>query len=72
MLLLSEKEIIIISADGTEQGKVINWTSIKCRMEGCRSYCASVRWEDGKITYPCRSRIKESDETATHYIMTLS
>jgi len=45
--------ITILSSDGKQKGTVINWDAKKCTMEGCKCYKASVRWEDGTLTYPC-------------------
>lgn len=46
-------DIVVLSRDGKVKGKVINEHAKQCKMEGCRHDCASVRWEDGKLTYPC-------------------
>lgn len=51
-------EIIVLSRDGLQKGRVINWDAKKCLLEGCLSFCASVRWEDGKLTYPCHAGLK--------------
>jgi len=53
-----DNTITVLSSDGKEKGTVINWNSKKCTMEGCRHYKASVRWEDGKLTYPCHGGLE--------------
>lgn len=30
-----------------------NGNSRVCRLEGCTGRCLSVKWSDGKYTYPC-------------------
>lgn len=55
-------EDIILSKDGSIKGKIINFESHPCSMEGCRSYRASVRWEDGTLTYPCMSMVFQVSE----------
>lgn len=61
-----DSQIIVLSRDGGIKGKVINWDAKPCQMESCRSYCASVRWEDGSLTYPCHAGLKQIDESTFH------
>jgi hypothetical protein len=56
-------QIIILSGDGTQKGKVINWRAKHCQLESCRNYRASVRWEDGSLTYPCHAGLKQVNDT---------
>lgn len=58
---LSEKELtrlmyckgmIVLSKDGKKKGKLTGG-SRHCGMEGCTGKALAVRWEDGKLTYPC-------------------
>jgi len=59
----------ILSRDGTEKGKIINWESGRtCSMEGCCCSMASVRWDDGKLTYCCHGGLKSAGEN-TYQIM---
>jgi len=59
---MSDVDNIILSKDGKIKGRIINFESKPCTMEGCRSYRVSVRWEDGTLTYPCASMIVLTDE----------
>lgn len=58
----------MLSRDGNEKGTIINLNSRKCPMEGCRSFRASVRWENGKITYPCLAGTKHVDDETLQII----
>ena len=49
----------MLSRDGMKTGSVITPYARKCTLEGCRSYRTSVRWEDGRITYPCMRAVKK-------------
>jgi hypothetical protein len=42
----------VLSSDGTIKGKLTGG-SRHCGMEGCTGKALAVRWEDGKLTYPC-------------------
>ena len=43
---------IIVSRDGKETGRTTGGTR-PCPVEGCRGVRIGVRWEDGKLTWPC-------------------
>lgn len=55
----------VLNRDGSEKGTVINERSRKCRLEGCRHWRVSVRWANGKITYPCWGGLKTIDDETT-------
>lgn len=42
----------IYNRDGTEKGEC-RGTYHRCRMEGCNGLRITVRWPEGRITYPC-------------------
>jgi hypothetical protein len=42
----------VYSSDKKHVGKPTGSTRL-CNLEGCRGERIGVRWEDGKITYPC-------------------
>ena len=42
----------VVSRDGEHTGRTTGATRI-CQMEGCTGRRLVVKWEDGKITYPC-------------------
>lgn len=46
------KGTVVHSRDGKLKGKLIGGSRI-CRLEGCRGKQLAVRWENGKLTYPC-------------------
>lgn len=46
-------EITVISRDGKHKGKFTGGNSRPCSMEGCCGERVGVRWEDGKLTFPC-------------------
>lgn len=48
----SAVEARIYSSDGTTFG-VKTGGSRRCQLEGCRGQSIAVRWQDGKLTYPC-------------------
>lgn len=43
----------ILSRDGKHIGTTTGGNSRKCPMESCRGERVGVRWDDGKLTYPC-------------------
>jgi hypothetical protein len=49
---------VMLSRDGVLRGRIINFRARRCGMEGCNAYRASVRWEDGSLTYPCMRGVK--------------
>ena len=59
---------IMLSRDGKEKGRIINENSYQCRLEGCRGWRMSVRWDDGKLTYPCSHGTKSIDENTYQII----
>lgn len=42
----------VLSRDGALVGRTTGGSHF-CRLEGCGGLRISVRWPDGKITYPC-------------------
>lgn len=36
---------------GTERGRVVG--KRRCTLEGCGGWRVGVRWEDGRLTWPC-------------------
>jgi len=42
----------VLSSDGKIKGKLTGG-SRHCGMSGCSGKALAVRWEDGKLTYPC-------------------
>jgi len=51
----------IISRNGSEAGKLTGGTR-KCQVSGCTGICYAVRWQDGKLTYPCSKGLKWLNE----------
>ena len=49
---------VLLSRDGKLKGVIMNPHARRCQLEGCRAYRASVRWEDGSLTYPCMAGVK--------------
>ena len=47
----------ILSRDLAAKGKVIS-ASRRCQMDGCCGTRLGVRWENGKLTYPCSRGIE--------------
>jgi len=43
---------VVISRDGICKGKTTGGNR-HCTMEGCRGFRLGVRWQDGKLTWPC-------------------
>ena len=46
------KGTVIVSRDGKIEG-TFTGTTRPCTLEGCRGLRHTVRWDDGKISYPC-------------------
>ena len=42
----------IISRDGKHHGRFTGG-QCRCQMEGCTGRKIAVRWNDGKLTFPC-------------------
>jgi hypothetical protein len=42
----------VFSSDGMKKGVVLGETLRSC-FEGCRGPRLSVKWEDGRVTFPC-------------------
>lgn len=53
---------IMLSRDGTEQGEITNLHAYPCRMMGCTGMRISVRWPDGKHTFPCSKGCTQLDD----------
>jgi hypothetical protein len=58
----------VLDREGKEKGTIINEHSRKCMMEGCRHWKASVKWSNGKITYPCWGGMEMVDEETAKII----
>ena len=43
----------ILSRDGKHVGTATGGNARQCRMEGCKGERIGVRWDDGKLTFPC-------------------
>lgn len=43
---------IVYSKDAKIKGRLTG-SSRCCRMEGCLGRALGVKWDDGKVTYPC-------------------
>lgn len=48
----TEKGLTVLSRDKKKKGTTTGGC-YRCRMEGCPGLRVGVRWEDGKITFPC-------------------
>lgn len=51
----------IINRDGTSKGKMTSYGH-HCRMAGCTGRRFSVKWEDGKRTFPCSKGLEVIDD----------
>jgi len=48
----------IVDREGTTYGITTgDWHS--CRMEGCNGLRLTVKWQDGKTTFPCSAGLKK-------------
>ncbi|HRZ18684.1 MAG TPA: hypothetical protein P5136_01390 [Methanofastidiosum sp.] len=56
-----EKGTIIIDRTGKIKGKTTGGTR-PCTLEGCRGKKIGVRWEDGKLTWPCTAGLMKTKE----------
>ena len=54
----------VVSFNGIYTGKTTGG-SRPCQLEGCRGKCLGVRWNDGKLTFPCTAGMTYDDKTAT-------
>ena len=54
----------VVSFNGIYTGKTTGG-SRPCSIEGCRGKCLGVRWNDGKLTFPCTAGMTYDDKTAT-------
>ena len=52
----------VLSSDGKIKGKLTGG-SRSCGMEGCTGRTLGVRWEDGKLTFPCSKGMNFEDGT---------
>lgn len=43
----------ILSRDGKHIGTATGGKGRRCSLESCKGECIGVRWDDGKLTYPC-------------------
>ena len=58
----------VVTFDGFYTGKTTGG-SRPCQLEGCRGECLGVRWNDGKLTFPCTAGMTYDDRTATWKIL---
>lgn len=63
-----EKAETILSREGSLEG-VLTGSTHMCRLEGCSGIRISVKWPDGKHTYPCSKGIKWNDKLNAWQIM---
>jgi len=56
---MPEKGDTIISREGEHRGKATG-TRFKCRLAGCNGMRITVKWPDGKVTFPCSRGLKRS------------
>jgi hypothetical protein len=56
------KNTPVLSRDGKKKGKLTGG-SRHCGMSGCSGKALSVRWEDGKLTYPCTKGMEYTNGT---------
>ena len=52
-----KKGTIIFSRDNKYKGYTTGGVR-PCSLEGCRGHRIAVRWEEGKLTYPCTKDIE--------------
>lgn len=52
----------VLSKDGTKKGKLTGGYR-HCGMAGCTGKALAVRWEDGKLTYPCTKGMEFNNGT---------
>lgn len=52
MRATSQTTQLVYDKAGAEAG-LVTGSVHRCRMEGCRGNRVSVRWPDGRTTYPC-------------------
>ena len=60
-----EAGVGVVSRDHKYSG-VTTGSTHKCRMEGCLGLRVSVRWSDGKITYPCSKGMQVMSDGRWH------
>lgn len=53
----------VLSRDGKMKGEVTG--TRRCRLEGCTGAALSVKWPDGKRTYPCSKGTEAADDPDT-------
>lgn len=53
-----KKGTIVHSRDNKIKGKLTGSSRV-CRLEGCTGRALAVRWENGKLTYPCTKGMRE-------------
>lgn len=49
---IGDKNVKVISRDGKHNGHTTGGSRM-CQLEGCTGRSIAVRWDDGKLTYPC-------------------
>lgn len=54
--------LVVRSRDGKEAGKLTGSTR-RCQMESCTGLRLGVRWEDGKLSWPCTRGMTFNDQT---------
>lgn len=47
----------VLTRNGKEKGQTTG-AAHKCRLDGCSGWRITVRWPDGKLSYPCSRGMK--------------
>lgn len=55
------------SRDGSERGE-LSGATFPCRMDGCTGKRMTVKWPDGKRTYPCSKGLDHIDDKTLRII----
>jgi hypothetical protein len=57
------KGTVVYSRDGELRG-MASGSEHRCQLEGCGGVRVSVRWEDGRRTFPCSKGLTTRDDGA--------
>jgi len=60
MIQPGDKNVKVISRTGNHTGHTTGATRI-CTLEGCRGRRIVVKWDNGKVTYPCTKGMSEQN-----------
>lgn len=63
-----DKDIVVFSRSGKIRG-VTTGTHRACRLEGCRGRQLTVKWENGKTTFPCTKGMEYSRNNTAWIIL---